>query len=66
MFLGGTLQRFAHGDDFAGRFAAGDSPGVRRAHHNAFEHGLSADQRFFAAFEGGKKLYGGEESQVIF
>ena len=25
-------------------------PGMRRAHHNAFEHGLAADQRFLAAF----------------
>ena len=48
------LQRFAVSGHFARRFATGDGPCVRRAHHNAFEHGLAADQRFFAAFEGGQ------------
>ena len=65
MSFGGALQRFAHGDDFAGRLAAGDGPGVRGAHHNSFKHGLSADQSFFATFQGGQKLDGDEESQVI-
>ena len=65
MFFGGSLERFAHGDHFAGGFAASDGPGVRGAHHHALQHGLSADQRFFPAFQGGQKLHGGEESQVI-
>ena len=66
MLLGGTLERFAHGDHFARRFTAGDCPGVRRAHHHALQNGLPADKRFFPSFEGGEKLDGGEEPQVIF
>ena len=38
---------------------------MRRAHHYAFEHGLAADQSFFAAFEGGKKLDGSQKSQIV-
>jgi hypothetical protein len=66
MFLGRALEWFTHGDHFAGRLAAGDRPGVRGAHHDSLKHGLSADQGFFPAFQGGEKLDGGEESQVIF
>jgi hypothetical protein len=65
MFLGGALEWFAHGYDFTGWFAAGDSPGVRGPHHYPFQHGLSADQGLFSTFKGGEKLHGGEESQVI-
>ena len=65
MFLRGTFERFAHGDNFAGRFAAGDGPGMRGAHHNPLKHGLSADQSFFPTFEGREKLYRGQESQII-
>jgi hypothetical protein len=65
MLLGRALERFAHRDYFARRFAASDRPRVRRAHHHALEHGLTADQRFFPTFKRGKKLYGSEESQVI-
>ena len=42
--------------------ADGDSPGVRRAHHDAFEHGLTADQRLLAAFESGQQLDGDEKA----
>jgi hypothetical protein len=56
VFFRGTLERFAHGHHFAGRFAASNRPGVRRAHHHAFENSLAADQRFFATFKGGQKL----------
>jgi hypothetical protein len=38
---------------------------MRGAHHNALEHGLSADQRLFATFKGGEKLHGGEKLDVI-
>jgi hypothetical protein len=31
---------------------------MRGPHHNAFEHGLAADERFLAAFEGRKQLNG--------
>jgi hypothetical protein len=65
MFLGGAIERFAHRDNFARRFAAGDGPGVRGAHHYSFEHGLPSDQRLLPTLEGWKKLDGGEESQVI-
>ncbi len=65
MLLRGALQRLAHGHDFARGLTAGDGPGVRGAHHHALKHGLSADQSFFAAFERGQKLNGGEKSQVI-
>jgi len=64
--LGRALQRFAHGDNFAGGLATSDGPGVRGAHHNSLKHGLSADQGFFAAFQSGQKLDGDEESQVVF
>jgi len=61
-----ALKRFAHGDDFAGGLATSDGPGVRGAHHNSLEHGLSADQGFFPTFQSGKKLDSDEESQVVF
>ena len=66
VFLGGALQRFAHGDNFAGGLATSDGPGVRGAHHNSLQHGLPADQGFFPAFQSGQKLDGDEESQVVF
>jgi hypothetical protein len=65
MFLGWALERFAQGDDFSGGFAAGNCPGVRGAHHHALEHGLASHQSFLAAFKGGQKLHGNQESQVI-
>ena len=37
-------------------FAHRDAIAVRRAHHDAFHHGLAADQRFLAAFEDGQHL----------
>ena len=40
------------------RLAAGDGPGVRGAHHYAFEHSLAADEGFFAAFKGWQELNG--------
>ena len=52
-------------DDLAILFAHGNAPGVRRTHHDAFEHGLAADQRFFGAFERGKELEDGLESQYL-
>ncbi len=60
-----TLQGLTHGYHFARRLAAGNSPGVRRTHHHAFEHGLTADQGFFAALKGGKKLHGYQETNEI-
>jgi hypothetical protein len=65
MLFGGAIERFGHGDDLAGRLAAGDSPGVRRAHHNAFEYGLAADESFFSAFKSRKKLNRSEESEIV-
>jgi hypothetical protein len=38
---------------------------VRRTHHDAFEHGLAADQGFFATFKRGQKLDGDQESDEI-
>jgi hypothetical protein len=61
----GTLERFAHGDHFARGLAAGDRPGVRRAHHHAFQHSLAADQGFFATFKRGQKLHGHQETHDI-
>ena len=60
-----TLERFAHSDHFARGLAAGDGPGVRRAHHHALEHGLPADQGFFATFKRGQKLHGHQETHEI-
>ncbi len=62
----GALQSFTHSDYFARWFAAGDGPGVRGAHHYALEDGLSADQGFFAALECRQKLYGGQETKIVF
>jgi hypothetical protein len=56
MLFGKAFQRFAMAGQFSGGLAASDAPGMRRAHHNAFEHGLAADQRLLAAFEGREKL----------
>src|SRR5207248_9686876 len=58
MLFGEPLQWLAYARKFTGLLAAGDAPGMRRAHHNAFEHGLDADQRLFAAFECGQQLDG--------
>jgi len=52
MLFRGALERFAQGDNFPGGLAAGDCPGVRRAHHDALEHGLAADEGFFSALKG--------------
>jgi hypothetical protein len=38
---------------------------MRRTHHYAFEHGLSADQSFFATLERGKKLHGHQKAHEI-
>jgi hypothetical protein len=38
---------------------------VWRAHHHAFEHGLTADQGLFPAFEGKEQLEGGVETKLI-
>jgi hypothetical protein len=65
MFFRGALQRFTHGDHFAGGFTAGNGPGVRRAHHHAFQHGLAANQGFLPALKGGKKLDSDEETNEI-
>jgi hypothetical protein len=65
MLLGRALEGLGHGNDLAGRLAAGDRPGVRRAHHHAFEHGLAADKSFFSALKGGEKLNSGEKSEIV-
>ena len=41
------------------RFANGDSPGMRGAHHDAFQHGLAADEGFLGALQCERKLQGG-------
>ena len=61
-FFGQPLQRFAVRGDFAGRLAAGNGPGMRRAHHNALKHSLAADQRLLAALKSGQKLHGHQEA----
>ena len=61
-FVRKPFQRFAVSGNFAGRFAAGDGPSVRRAHHHALEHGLAADQGFLAAFKRGQQLHGHQET----
>ena len=65
MLFGKPLERFAHGDNFARRLAAGNRPGVRGTHHHAFEHGLAADQSFFPALQRGQKLHGHQETHEI-
>ena len=49
-------ERAFFGDDLAIRLAHRDAIAVRGAHHDAFHHGLAADQRFFAAFQDGQHL----------
>ena len=66
MLFGKPLQRFAVGGNFARRLAARDCPGVRRAHHNALEHGLAADQGLLAALQRGQELDRHQESQPRF
>src|SRR3982074_2351558 len=58
-----ALHGFADRNYFARWLAAGDRPGVRRAHHHALEHGLSADQCLFATLERGKKPKGYKKKQ---
>ena len=38
--------------------ADADAPGMGRAHHDAFEHGLAADQGFLTALQSGQELDG--------
>jgi hypothetical protein len=37
---------------------------VGRTHHDALEDSLAADQRLFAALEGGKQLDGNQEAEM--
>lgn len=62
MLFGKTLKRFAMGFNFAGGFAASDSPSMRGAHHNSLKHGLAADKSFLSAFKCRQKLNGYEET----
>ena len=62
MFFREPLQRLAVGGDFAGRLAAGNCPGVRRAHHHAFKHGLAADQGLLAALKRRQQLHRHQET----
>ena len=45
--------------------AHGNTEGVRGAHHDALEHRLPADERFFAALQGGEQLDRGHKSKPI-
>jgi hypothetical protein len=38
---------------------------VRRTHHDTFENGLAANQRFFATFKGGEKLDSNQKTYEI-
>src|SRR5438874_11978782 len=62
MLLGEPLQRFTVRHQFARRLLAGDAPGMRSAHHNAFEDGLAVDQRLLAAFKSRQQLYANQEA----
>jgi hypothetical protein len=57
-----ALERLALGRKFAVRLAAGNGPGVRGAHHDAFEHSLAADEGFFAAFKRWQELDGDQKT----
>src|ERR1700688_2216366 len=50
------FQRLAVGRNLARRLAAGNCPGMRRTHHNAFKNGLAADEGLLAALQRRQKL----------
>jgi len=56
------FQGLAMRGNFSGRFAAGDGPRVRRAHHNALKHRLAADQSLLAALKRGEQLHSHKET----
>ncbi len=48
------------------RLAHRDSPGMRRAHHHALQHGLAAHERcLLAVFQGGEQLRGGKQAYEL-
>ena len=53
-------QRHFLGDNFAARLAHRHAVTVRRAHHDAFHHGLAADKGFLAAFQDRHQLHVGD------
>ena len=57
------MQCLAMRGDFSVGLADGDTPGVRRAHHYAFHHGLTADKGFLSTFKGGKQLQSSKKTQ---
>ncbi len=54
--VGDLRNRVFVGNDLALRIAHRDAATVRRQHHHAFHHGLSADEGFLTAFEDGQHL----------
>ena len=65
MPLGWPSQRFTHSDHFARGLAARNSPGMRRAHHYAFQHSLATNQCFFPAFKRRQELDSYQETNEI-
>ena len=65
VLLGDLRQRLLVGNHLAAGFADGDAIAVRGAHHDAFEDGLAADQRFFDAGERGQQLKVREQTEMF-
>ncbi len=65
VFLRGTIKVFTMGGNLARGFAHGNGPGMGRAHHNALEHGLAADQGLLATLQRRQQLDGHEETPDI-
>ena len=64
LFSLGLVERLGVNRELSVGLADGDAPGVRGAHHDAFQYGLSADEGFLGALQGKRKLKGGVKAQV--
>ena len=65
MLLRKPLQRLRMRRNRAIRLAHRDTPGMRRAHHHALQHGLPADQGLLAAFQRRQELDSSHETKVL-
>jgi len=65
VLIGGPCGLLAMSDDLTGRLSDGDPPGMRRAHHDALEHSLTADEGFLSALKSGKQLHCCEETYEL-
>ena len=55
-FVAGLGERLGMDCQFPVGLADGDAPGVRGAHHDAFQYSLTADEGLLGAFQCERKL----------